>query len=63
MEPTYYNRLTQWFFDKVGKIACKLGDHSFTWKLKSGETIKLIGPIPDRATCRYCGITHLKASK
>lgn len=63
MEPTYYNRFTHWLSHIVGKVACKFGDHTYSWKLERGETIQLSGPPPNRATCKHCGKRYKDETK
>lgn len=58
MEPIEYSKLATLLKATLGrlieKMACKLGDHSYEWKLEKGETISIDGPPPDRAKCHYC---------
>lgn len=46
----------------MDKVLCKIGWHSWTWKLSVengiAETVRLNGDIPDRATCKKCGIKY-----
>ena len=67
MEPIEYSKLATLINATlgglVGKIACKLGDHSYQWKLKRGETIGIDGPPPDRAKCHYCKKTFGEINK
>ena len=61
MESINYSRFISFIEGVVGRIACKFGDHSYTWKLERGEKVSISGNPPDRATCRYCKKTFSEA--
>jgi len=54
MEKFNYSKFVNAIDRILGRIFCKFGDHSYTWKLQKGEKISLSGNPPDRATCKYC---------
>ena len=52
IELTWFQKLLDFIFDR--NIFCKIGMHTWSWELESGEPIYLNGKIPDKAVCRKC---------
>jgi len=57
-ELNFIDKFLSWFFER--KLFCRIGWHTWQWKIESGDTIYLDGEIPNKAKCKHCKTPYSK---